>query len=125
MLRIFRLLSISAPRKCFAFPRSRAFVKCPQARKNSHIQASLQWLFITHLYALISLLSRIQLNISSSIVMDYSMIVATRPEPTVLPPSRFYLFVIYDFLLIFLWFSISYFQYFAKLSLLLKFLEPL
>ena len=51
-------LQISAPRKCFAFPRSRAFDKCPQSHKNSHLQASLQWLFITRLHALISLLSR-------------------------------------------------------------------
>ena len=31
---------ISAPRKCFAFTRSRAFVKCPQSRKNSHLHAN-------------------------------------------------------------------------------------
>ena len=64
-------------------------------------------------------------RLSRCLRVNYSIIVATRPDPTVRPPSRFYLFVIYDFLLIFLWFSISYFQYFAKLSLLLKFLEPL
>ncbi len=69
--------AISAPRKCFAFTRSRAFNKCPQARKNSHLRASTQWLFITRFHALISLLTH-----------NYSMIVATRPDPTVRPPSR-------------------------------------
>ena len=48
-----------------------AFVKCPQARKNSHTQASLQWLFITHLYALISLLSRTLLDNSSNSSRTY------------------------------------------------------
>ena len=50
-----------------------AFAKCPQARKNSHTQASLQWLFITHLYALISLLSRTLLdNCSNTTRMNFA-----------------------------------------------------
>lgn len=71
---------ISAPRKCFAFPRSRAFNKCPQARKNSHLRASTQWLFITRFHALILLLTRRLLddcsnttvNITTCIVMNIS-----------------------------------------------------
>ena len=63
---LLRNSSISAPRKCFAFPRSRAFDKCPQARKNSHLHASTQWLFITRFHALISLLTRRLLNDSSN-----------------------------------------------------------
>ena len=58
--------SISAPCKCFAFTRSRAFVKCPQSRKNSHLRASTQWLFITRFHALISLLTRRLLDDSSN-----------------------------------------------------------
>ena len=66
VLALFRNSSISAPRKCFAFPRSRAFNKCPQARKNSHLRASTQWLFITRFHALISLLTRRLLDDSSN-----------------------------------------------------------
>ena len=40
VLALFRNSSISAPRKCYAFTRSRAFVKCPQSRKNSHLHAN-------------------------------------------------------------------------------------
>ena len=63
---LLRNSSISAPRKCCAFPRSRAFDKCPQARKNSHLHASTQWLFITRFHALISLLTHRLLNDSSN-----------------------------------------------------------
>ena len=48
----------------------------PQARKNSHTQASLQWLFITHLYALISLLSRILLDDSSNTTVNITTCIA-------------------------------------------------
>ena len=62
---------ISAPPFRFASCRSRAFTKCPPARKNSHLQASLQWLFITRFHALISLLSRRLLDDCSNSTRTY------------------------------------------------------
>lgn len=44
---LFHYIIISAPRKCFTFPRWRAFVKYPRRRKKSHFHASIKWLFIT------------------------------------------------------------------------------
>lgn len=70
---LLRNSSISAPRKCSAFTRSRAFVKCPQSRKNSHLRASTQWLFITRFHALISLLTRRLLNDSSNTTVNITI----------------------------------------------------
>ena len=84
------LLRRSQPRKCSAFPRPRhsynatAFVQCRGIRtmprhkttKNSPYRASTEGCFL--LYVLRSTQSKRE---------DYSMIVATLPEPTVLPPS--------------------------------------
>jgi len=49
----------------------------------------------THYHALISIMlcnfvaKSVLKSPKSLILLDYSMIVATRPEPTILPPSRF------------------------------------
>ena len=80
---------ISAPRKCFAFSRSRAFVQCEpdfvslyalsrsmriNTKDPSYEQARTE---VFYIYSRTVLLVRV-----------YSIIVATAPEPTVRPPSR-------------------------------------
>lgn len=70
---------------------------------------SLQWLSVTRFHALISFLRA-----------DYSIIVATRPEPTVRPPSRF---VGYKILLLLGVFQAPFYLYYSKYALLFEVLK--
>ena len=81
---LLRNSSISAPLKGCAFKRSRAFVKCPQSRKNSHLRASTQWLFITRFHALISLLTRRLLDNSSNTTVNITICIVLNISSDVL-----------------------------------------
>ena len=70
-----KFLSISANSEA-SLPHARAFVKCPPAHKNRDLQVNLQSLYSCAFTRL------------SHCFRDYSMIEATRPDPTVRPPSR-------------------------------------
>ena len=67
--------------------RARAFAKCPLAHKNRDLQVNLQSLLSFALQRL----SHCPKGLASRrFRADYSMIEATRPEPTVRPPSRLF-----------------------------------
>ena len=81
---LLRNSSISAPLKCCAFKRSWTFVKCPQSRKNSHLHASTQWLFIMRFHALISLLTRRLLDNSSNTTVNITICIVLNISSDVL-----------------------------------------
>ena len=76
--------------------------------KKAQKQASLLWT-ILHLF-----------NASHCLRADYSIIVATRPDPTVRPPSRF---VGYKLLLLLGVFQALFYQYYSNYALLFKVLK--